>query len=127
MACRNAARGMVLTRLTSPFSSPPVARWGMTWRTSGGAGVVMPRLLAGLEQLDRIPVGILDQRLPSAGARDRLRAKARAAELECRDSRVEIIDLDHESQPAAGRRPGAVGEGLSCGRHGSGKPQSQGA
>ena len=78
----------------------PTATEAAPLRTGGWS--TSPLTARGLEQLDRIAVGVFDLDLPSARADLHLIAKARSTFSELRDVGGKIIHVEDHAIPAAG-------------------------
>src|SRR6185437_4960832 len=79
----------------------------------------------GLEQLDGVPRGVLDEDLLAAHAGDDLVAEPGALRPECADETLKVGDLEGEAVPPSGRWPGAVGHGLAAARASAGRAEHQ--
>jgi hypothetical protein len=112
----NMAMTLVVRRLAVDAVPHGLAR--ATFTPCGSTGAALPdraglrRRLRRLEQLDRIPGGILHQRLPSSGACSDLVAKPHTGLLQGDDVVVEAVGLDHDAIPATGLRLAPVGHRL---------------
>ena len=80
---------------------------------------------AGPEQLHGVARGILDDDLFAPGAGDDLAPEPDPRLAQTGGLGLDVVDLDHETVPAAGRRLSAVGHRTRGGAAGRAEPQSQ--
>ena len=97
--------------LTNMAASPHVSR-----RRTRRTGFSTRSRACRLEQLDRIPVGILDLDLPAAGAGFHLVAKMQSGLLQFSDERREVSDPQNDTVPTAWHLLLSVGQWPRAGR-----------
>ena len=73
--------------------------------------------LGGLEELDQIARGVLQQDLLATAAGDKLVAKARSRFLQLRDTGGQILDLELNAVPTSRRGELSIGHCLSGPTH----------
>src|SRR5919109_287512 len=88
--------------------------------------VFSTRLCAGgLEELDRVARGVVEQDLPAAGTGDDVVAEGQAGGAQALDLRRAVVDDEVDAVPASGLRRAAVGHRPSGRAGGAAEQQSQ--